>query len=175
MIFAPVLKRSQRRLQLVINPTAGGIEPHGNRSASWAMRSLRQAARAAAVEAATILTHMLPTGTGLRIALDASRPFDPVFGRPRIQRRQRGGGHPVTEEEARLKWCPLKPTAPVTSDGREAAQHWISLDDTARWKAMWTGTGCIASDCMMWRVQAALGGEEGHRGLAGKVAYGIAA
>jgi hypothetical protein len=64
----------------------GGVEPDGYGSESWAIRGLWHAAHdaaelAAAIEAEHVLTHMLPAGTGLGIALATSRPFDPEFGR----------------------------------------------------------------------------------------------
>jgi len=72
----------------------------------------------------------------------------------------------MTESEAKKKWCPHV----RTFDGRVSNPVTVNRDYDGE---VMPHCKCIASDCMMWCVEADADGQElawtGHCGLAGKV------
>lgn len=68
----------------------------------------------------------------------------------------------MTEDEARKKWCPMVRTG--LTAGMAVNHHVGSSHDSPQAGDVHDETRCIASDCMMWRVN---GRGNGRCGLAG--------
>lgn len=68
----------------------------------------------------------------------------------------------MTEDEARLKWCPFVRTG--LTAGMAVNRH--VADQQGAIDGVWNETRCIASECMMWQWIHWTGARGGQCGLA---------